>query len=172
MKALAVIEKTREYLDYLENHILNVNIAWDVLKEKCKDMRFTSDDYVYHSIEAEIFHHDLSKLSAEEFTQYRESFYPCEFEPQKKSLGMAWEYHKEKNFHHWDAWTAKQYGNPYAWEIHCVHMVCDWMAMGYKFDDTAKQYYEKNEDKIHLPDYAVEFIYRIFKRVYDEEKGA
>ena len=45
-------------------------------------------------------------------------------------------------------------------------MVLDWMAMGYKFGDTAQEYYEKNKEKIELPDWAIEFIYEIFRRVY------
>lgn len=56
--------------------------------------------------------------------------------------------------------------DPYAWEVHCVHMVIDWMAMGYKFNDNAKIYYERNKDKIKLPEYAVVFIYEIFNRIY------
>jgi hypothetical protein len=54
---------------------------------------------------------------------------------------------------------------PIEWAVHCTHMVIDWMAMGYKFGDTAQQYYEANKDKIELPDYAVDFIYEIFKRL-------
>jgi hypothetical protein len=44
-------------------------------------------------------------------------------------------------------------------------MVIDWMAMGYKFGDTAQQYYEKNKEKIKLPGYAVKFMYEIFNRI-------
>lgn len=35
MKALEYIEQTRSYLDYLEEHILNVQKAWKLLQEKC-----------------------------------------------------------------------------------------------------------------------------------------
>jgi hypothetical protein len=45
-------------------------------------------------------------------------------------------------------------------------MVIDWMAMGIKFNDTAQSYYEKNKDKIDLPEKGVKFIYEIFEKVY------
>ena len=122
------------------------------------------DDYVYWSIDAEIKTHDLSKFSPEEFTQYRESFYPVGGAG-KASLDKAWQHHIENNPHHWENWTKQKYSNPHEWEINCVCMVVDWMAMGYKFGDTAQEYYESNKSKIKLPDYAVKYIYEIFEGI-------
>lgn len=45
MKALSIIEKTQEYLDYVKEHILNVEKAFKVVEEKCSDMRFIYDDF-------------------------------------------------------------------------------------------------------------------------------
>ena len=163
-QTLELINKTREYLDYVEEHCLNVVKAWKELKIKCKDMRFISDDFVFDWLRQEVMRHDFTKLSAEEFVQYRRHFYPCPFE-QKGSLDEAWEHHKTSNAHHWEEWTKHEYVDPYEWEVHCVHMVIDWMAMGYKFGDTARQYYETNNGKINLPDYAEVFIYEIFNRI-------
>lgn len=167
MKALKYIKKTREYLDYLEEHIKNVEKAWNVLKGKCTDMRFIYDDFVYHSVDKEIELHDLSKLSEWEFVQYRQAFFPIETEG-KYDMSEAWEHHKEENPHHWETWTRLNDENPndpYTWEINCVHMVVDWMAMGYRFGDTAQKYYEANKNKIDLPEYAISLIYDIFKRL-------
>jgi hypothetical protein len=164
MEALELIRRTRNYLDYLEEHILNVRKAWSELQEKCKDMRFIYDDYVYHWIGGEVEEHDLSKLSEHEFVQYRKVFYPASFEP-KSELLLAWEHHKLNNKHHWENWTNISRCNPYEWEVHCVHMVIDWMAMSYKLGGTAKKYYENNKEKIKIPDFAVDFIYEIFKRI-------
>lgn len=164
MNTLDVIKKTREYLDYIEDHVLNVQKAWSELQDKCKDMRFISDDYVWALIDDYVKQHDLSKLSEHEFIQYRKSFYPLEHES-KFDMSEAWEHHKENNPHHWENWTKKSGWIPFEWEVHCVHMVIDWMAMGYKFGDTAQSYYESNKDKIELPDYAVKFIYEIFERI-------
>lgn len=168
MKILEEIKKTREYLDYIEEHVLNVKRAWEELKLKCKDMRFVWDDFYYFSIDAEIEHHDLSKMSEQEFIQYRKAFYPTEAEKEKGEYDMsaAWEHHKKYNPHHWENWTTIQNRqHPNDWEVHCVCMVCDWMAMGYKFGDTAKAYYEKNKDKINIPKDIIPFMYEIFNRI-------
>lgn len=159
------ISKTREYLNYIEEHYNNVQKAWQELQKKCKDMRFIYDDYVWGCIDVEVKVHDLSKLSECEFVQYRKAFYATKQEG-KCDMSEAWEHHQKVNPHHWQNWTkCLGIGNPYQWEIHCVHMVIDWIAMGYKFNDTAQRYYEKNKDKINIPDYAVKFIYEIFKRI-------
>ena len=163
MKALKLIKKTREYLDYLEEHILNVEKAWSELQDKCKDMRFMWDDYYYFSIQDAVEAHDISKLSEQEFVQYRKAFYSAKNEP-KYDMSEAWEHHKRENPHHWENWTELGWGNPAA-EVHCVHMVIDWIAMGYKFGDTAQFFYEKNQDKINIPKEAVSFIYKIFRRL-------
>ena len=165
MKGYEYVKRTREYLDYLEEHLSNVQKAWEVLKIKCKDMRFIYDDYIYHTLDNLIYNHDLSKFSKDEFTQYREAFFPVS---ECRSLDSAWDHHKDNNPHHWENWTKQEYTNPYEWEINCVHMIIDWMAMGFKFNDTAQIYYEKNKDKIILPDYAVLFIYEIFNRIKGE----
>lgn len=168
MKILDEIKKTREYLDYIEEHVLNVRKAWGELKEKCKDMRFIWDDFYYFSIDTEIEHHDLSKMSENEFIQYRKAFYPTDVEKKKEKYDMseAWEHHKEHNPHHWENWTTiKNRQHPNDWEAHCVCMICDWMAMGYKFGDTAKAYYEKNKDKINIPKDIIPFMYEIFDRI-------
>lgn len=165
MEAFNLINRTRAYLDYLEEHILNVQRAWLELQESCKCMRFIYDDYVYSLIESEVKRHDVSKLSEHEFVQYRKAFYPTENEP-KYNMAAAWRHHKKYNPHHWENWTkTANIDNPYTWEVNCVHMVIDWMAMSYTFGDTAQQYYESNQDEIKLPEYAVKFIYEIFNKI-------
>jgi len=171
MRAILIINKTRDYLDYLEEHINNVQKAFKEIEIKCKDMRFITDDLFYHTLHAEVERHDLSKLSEYEFIQYRKAFFPVDGDP-KYDMSEAWEHHKTMNPHHWENWTS-QTGckiHPDDWEIDCAHMVIDWMAMGYKFGDTAKEYYETNKDRIKLPPIAIFFIYEIFKRIEPEYK--
>ena len=161
---LEIVDKTQEYLDYIREHVLNVRKAWGELQKKCKDMHFIWDDYYYFSISDGVDFHDISKLSENEFVQYRKSFYPVDGEP-TFDMTEAWEHHKKENPHHWENWTEIKWGDNPTWEVHCVHMVIDWMAMGYKFNGTAQKYYEKNKEKIKLPEYAVSFIYEIFGRL-------
>lgn len=168
MKALEKIQKTREYLDYIERHILNVEKAWKKIQNKCKNMRFVYDDYVYWNVNGLVDYHDLSKLDNEEFCQYRAHFYPTELEKftskstAKEEFNKAWAHHYENNPHHWENWARKKYYDPYEAEMHCVCMVVDWLAMSYEFGDSPRSYYEKNKERIDLPDWAVKFVYEIF----------
>jgi hypothetical protein len=162
------IKKFREYLDYIEEHYNNVQKAWSLINEKCKDksFRFMYDDFVWGTIDAEVKAHDLSKLSEQEFTQYRQWFFPCESETKDKALfDSAWEHHKLMNEHHWQNWTVKHTKSPYA-DAFLIMNIVDWVAMGIKFNDTAKDYYEKNKKDIDLPQWAVELMYKVFDCIY------
>ncbi len=174
MHTLELIEKTQEYLDYLKRHVEDVGSAWSAVQAKCADMRFVYDDFFYATIQNEVIHHDASKLSEFEFVQYRRAFYPASFEPQDADLGEAWEHHKANNAHHWETWTARDTTQsadiaPWSWEISCVHMVLDWMAMSYEMGGSARQYYRDNEDRIQLPEHAKSFVLDILGRVEGPE---
>lgn len=162
------IAKFREYLNYFERHYDNVQMAWKFINDRCqgKDFRFMSDDFVWHSIDTAIFFHDESKLSINEFLQYRRRWFPVKDETQDdEEYLLAWEHHKQCNEHHWENWTVNQANCMYG-DIFVVQMVCDWVAMGFEFGDTAKSYYEKNKDKIKLPDWAIRLMYEIFDCIY------
>ena len=162
------INKFREYLDYIEEHYNNVQKAWKLINKKCKKsgLRFMYDDFVWHLIDSEIKIHDESKLSEKEFTQYRKHFFPCEGEVKnKESFASAWEHHKLQNDHHWQTWVEKYKNFPYA-DAYLVMNIVDWVAMGFKNEETAKNYYEKNKDNINLPEWAVELMYKIFDYIY------
>lgn len=172
-----LIKATREYIDYIEEHYDNVQKAWSIVQEKCSDIEFIANEENKTQLTAEILRHDISKLTAQEFIQYRNKFFPTSeidvtakdiLNPNKSVVEIgfenAWEHHKTCNFHHWQTWTTIQ--DERYQKINCVHMVVDWMAMGMKFNSTAKDYYEKNKNDIKIPEWAVEFIYEIFNRVY------
>lgn len=157
MKGQDYIDKTREYLDYVEEHLDNVKKAFNELSKICDGMWWVGDDFTWHTLRGQVICHDLSKLSKEELVQYRDSFYPVT-EPDKTDSGMddAWENHKLKNSHHHESLETL---------IDVVHMVIDWTAMGYKFGDTAQQYYESNKDKIVLNKDCEVFMYTIFDKI-------
>lgn len=159
----------RAYLDYLEKHYNNVQEAWKVIQEKCSDMSFISDDFKFHTLDAMIKAHDLSKFNLIEFDAYRRHFYPIselEYAQSEEAYNLALEIHKKENEHHWQNWSLKEttegYYHPYEAELHLIHMLCDWIGMGYKY------YYEKNKDEIKLPDWAIKLMHEIFNRVYGE----
>lgn len=158
------INKIREYCDYVEEHLLNVEKSWEILQAACKDMNIIYDDYLFWSIDAMVRAHDISKMSVEEFIPYQRNFYPFG-EKDASGFDGAWQHHLECNPHHWQAWTKIVEKMPNEQACHCVCMVIDWMAMGMKFGDTAEKYYEANRDKIELPEWAEKFIGEIFERL-------
>lgn len=157
MKGQDYIDATLKYLDYLKEHLDNVARAFDEVSEACADMKTVHDDFYWNLLKDQVIHHDVSKFSAEEFTQYRDAFFPID---EVKPLGEAWEHHKQWNTHHWE--TANSV-------IDIFHMVIDWTAMGYKFGGTAQEFYEKHKDKINLSPENTKLLYQIFKRL---EKAA
>ncbi len=168
---IQTIQKTREYLDYVERHILNVNKAWEELNIKCrlKGFNWIYDDFIWNIINENIKHHDLSKLSISEFVQYRQYFYPAEGEEKNKELmNEGWMHHLGNNPHHWQYWTERDYAYPNQKLIYLIENICDWMAMGYEFGDTAQEYYENNKDKIILPEWAIKEMYKIFEIIYPQ----
>ena len=167
MYALVLVQKTREYLDYVERHIKNVNKAWEVVQEKCADMWFVSETHWRSLLESEIAQHDVSKLSQRELVPYRQKFNPSYFEPFiGDEFGEAWRHHLLHNDHHWQNWTKQEFIMPPVAKLKCVHMIIDWEAMGYEFGNNAQEYYEENAEKIDIPENMVEFMYEIFERLY------
>jgi len=179
MKITDRLDAIKKHCAYVQEHIENVHVAWSILKERCGDMRFIYDDYVFFTIAEMIESHDASKLSAAEFVPYADWFF-SDFGKEWESMDVenygahrvaiasfdeAWEHHKANNLHHWQSWGSRDFYNPYEAEMHCVCMVCDWMAMGMKFGDTAEDYYSANKDKMTLPPWADQFLQEIFKAV-------
>lgn len=138
MKAYAYIKASREYLDYIEEHLINVAKAFSELSDACDGKEhWVGDDYSWHTILHDVTQHDLSKLSKEEFVQYRDYFFPVNSSDKENSgFDLAWENHKQENHHHHE--TASGYHD-------LVHMIVDWISMSYKFKDDPRKFYEKTK---------------------------
>lgn len=157
------IKSTREYLDYLEEHLNNVGKAFIEVSDACDGMVWVGDDYSWHTLRAEVLNHDISKFSKEEFTQYRNKFFPVKREQEHDAdFNLALNHHKLNNTHHHESIRTDCHGNI---EKDIVHMVIDWTAMGYKFGDTAERYYLKNKDTIKIPKGYESFLEEIFHRL-------
>jgi hypothetical protein len=178
MDGLKRLEVLRLYCDYVEEHLRNVGKAWVILQEACVHEKQVWNDVDFWHTHALIEQHDKSKMDAAEFTAYAEWFYGSfgkeydiyddggEGEEQhraaKAAFDAAWEHHKAHNQHHWQNWTQAGERFPGETACHLMCMVADWMAMGMKFGDTAEEYYEREKAKIHLPEWAVDCLQRIF----------
>ena len=167
MDGLNHIERIRQYCDYVEEHLLNVQKAWAILQEALKHENVIWDDHLFWIINRMVQEHDVSKLSPEEFVQYQRNFFPVD-KPDKAGFVSAWEHHKEHNPHHWQTWPSAPEHFPNEHSCHVVCMVADWMAMGMKFGDTAEQYYEAHKDEINMPQWAERFLSDIFKALKEQ----
>lgn len=150
------IESIRKYLDYLENHLENVSLAFDQVSKACSEMWWVKDDVSWHTLHQDVCKHDMSKFSADEFIQYVEAFYQdrhVDEQKAKAALAAAWEHHKANNLHHHESATC---------DLDLVHMVIDWTAMGYKFGDTAELFYRKHAAEMNFSDAQVDFLNEIF----------
>jgi len=169
-QVLDTIQKTREYLDYIEEHYNNVQIAWRLLQDNCKDMNFIYDDFIWDYISQMVKDHDLSKLSHDEFISYREKFKPVKDEKITGDFIHACKHHQNTNNHHWQNWTMYDGGSPQSQPADCVLMVIDWIAMSLEFEDTARSYYNINKKNINIPEWAIKFINEIFDNIYGKEE--
>lgn len=155
------IQQTRAYCDYLEEHFNNITKAFDEVYSKCKHLLFFADDFNYHTLYHQVELHDISKFSAEEFTQYRNHFFPVtKEESYLADLATAYSHHAFVNTHHIQSIKTK---------IDVLHMIIDLTAMSYKFGGTAQSYYESKQHNVNLPSELVEFMYTIFNALKEQQ---
>lgn len=180
MKGFENIMRIRQYLNYLENHLIYVQHAWLIVQKYCHDLEFMQDAEIVEQIQKNVENHDLSKFSIEEFIPYQQRFFPTERDVYNtsKKFDMAWTHHKQFNDHHWENWTVDGFVNGAKLKkdgkiVACVHMIVDWIAMGLGNSDAgrkdnAREFYEKSKTNITFPNWAVVLMYKIFDRVYDK----
>ena len=81
----------------------------------------------------------------------------------KEAFEKAWQHHYRENWHHWNhfcyGWAEYPFNKNDSRKLQTpvpmpsrriIEMVIDWTAMGYKFGNTAEEYYEKNKKNIEL----------------------
>lgn len=172
-KDMEIQKQENTYTEYIDNHRLNVEKAWTVMKSNNDCMNLitkymnTDREVVIGLLDEMIKNHDMSKYKEMEFNAYRKEYYPVspeEKEANKAAYDLAWKHHYHNNLHHWNWWyeTGKmdEMKFPYV-----VEMICDWEAMGYHFGNNSKQYYEKNIQNIHLGDRQRKFAEELMKIV-------
>ena len=142
---------------------------YNLIKRKIDEMvelhdlsKYSKEEFVPY---AEWFYGDYGKdwkednnLSKEENNKAKQIH-----EEKEKAFNEAWKHHYRDNLHHWNhycyAWADYPYDKNNSKKLHTpvpmppyriIEMVIDWSAMGYKFGNSAEQYYEKNKKNIEL----------------------
>lgn len=133
-------EASADYYAYITDHIENVKKAFDIFKNIIYDDIISKrkyqyeKEYIYQLVELLVEDHDKSKLSKEEFDNYRKHFYPCESDEEDSYdyYTLAWHHHYMNNKHHPEYWSVIKDGKLYYLympNIYFFEMLCDWISV-------------------------------------------
>lgn len=169
-------EARKQYEDYLEGHIGNVQKAMDIIIKSCTDDKFIQDNQ--NQLINIAMDHDKSKRDDEEYVPYLHHFYPTNPDEDKRGeeFELACKHHILNNKHHWDYWIDHETlelpeikEDDYEYKLYCVERVADWLAMAVQKDNGDKNYwYEQNRHVIKMPDWAFKFVDYIYSKVPDD----
>lgn len=183
---LNLVSNTKQYINYLERHYINVQEAFEEFTARILHKSFKQNEKYasfltktqlnesgnFEVLRVKVQAHDLSKLGKDEFTQYRDNFFPINETTKlknKEDFNQAWIHHQDYNGHHWQTRANindKFPKNDSFYLICCaIENALDWIAMAYEFNETPlNKYYLDNKDKITLSDsdrYIIETVYEI-----------
>ena len=104
--------------------------------------------------------HDQSKWDQEEYDAYLAYFYPMDDQDKdeliESAFDMAWLHHQKVTPHHWQYWILiRDEGKQVPMDMplkYVIEMLCDWQSMGYKYGDTAFDWWTNNKDKMIMSD--------------------
>jgi hypothetical protein len=162
-----------EYNDYISEHIMNVEKAFNWLRDNLHDL--FADDFWFGIVENNIKNHDQSKYDETEYNAYDKYFYGKNKSYQVvEDFNYAWLLHIHKNPHHWQYWILKN-DNPDEGEIlmdmpdcFIVEMICDWWSFSWKKENLQEifKWYEERKDYIKLSDYTRKKVEDILNKIH------
>jgi len=166
-----LIQSTKNYINYLETHLNNIVLSYIYLSEICSDFDVIKDKKLRKSLKDSVMIHDLSKLSKDEFCQYRQFWHTSKNEEKNKDeFQKAWGNHKEKNHHHWEYIKKYNVFLDDEAKLNLFHMIIDWTAMSMYYGDSPSEYYKKMRKQIDFPKEHEDYIVEIMQRINDNNK--
>ena len=165
--------KEKQYKKYLKKHLKYIKKAYKKLIHN-PNIYLLVDKEILNKLYQRVLNHDKSKFSSEEFDYYRKYYFPInnnEKEENLKDYEKALEHHYQNNSHHWQHRQEKKTFNIYNDEeiLDVLENLLDWVAVGYDFKNTAKEYYDKNKDKIILCKEEKIYLEHILYDIFNEE---
>ena len=152
-----------DYAKHYFKHIKLVIYAWIGIRDRLLELNMINEEE-YNKINMLIAWHDNSKMDDEEWVPYSERFNgKNQDDPEvKASFKEAVKLHKMKNLHHFE--SLRDYEGP-DWKCYICEMVCDYIAMGWEFDNYILEYYDKAKDEIDLPEQYKSFLESILNLI-------
>ena len=163
--AIERCKKEKEYLEYIKEHIRLVKHAFVLYFAPLFYANTVSEYFSNQELKlaikelAEIIDtHDASKFGDAEFDGYRAKYYPTRRELDgndaykgavEERYEECWKHHYQTNDHHPMHWVDPETNTPRDMSLRAIiEMICDWEAMGLKFNsDTLKWYEEEAVDE-------------------------
>ena len=149
------------FMHYFE-HTYFVVLAWKEIQDILIENNLITENE-FNKINQLIIWHDNSKISKDEWIPYARKFNPIgnqEINKVKSEFKEAVIHHKCNNFHHFE--SLKDYVGP-DWKCYIIEMICDYIAMGWEFNNYIFDYYDNNKEKIELPNLYREYLEEVLK---------
>ena len=165
--------KEKEYKAYVEEHISNVQKAWETMKKNKDVMSYIGKisgvdiSFTIAALNNQIKAHDMSKFSVEEWEPYRMHHHSVDEQEKIDSQAdyeKAWIHHYTNNLHHWNWWAYNKQEDKMTLN-YVIEMCCDWIAMSMKFGGDAYHWYLKQKD-IVLGEKQKEWLINILTKYY------
>jgi len=155
-----------KYFMHYIKHTHYVTLAWKAICTELWDRGMLNEEE-FKKITNLIIWHDQSKMDKDEWEAYAEKFYGDKKTSEvKAAFEIAKNSHKSKNLHHFE--SLKDYeGND--WKCYIVELVCDYIAMGWEFDNYILEYYESEKENIELPKEYKEYLESILNILREKE---
>ena len=169
---------SKEYDEYLYEHIAHVNNAYDWLRKHLADV---AAPYGGFSSLLYFGQHDESKYSYEEYNAYDTYFYGEKTKEVKENFNYAWLHHIHNNPHHWQYWVLVS-DDPEEGTIaldipykYAIEMICDWWSFSWKTGNLYEifDWYESHKKRMILSKNTRELVEQILgqiKEKLDEQK--
>lgn len=160
-----------EYNDYLNEHIMNVNRAYDWLRTNLREVASPNCDFT--SLLYYFGHHDESKYNIKEYNAYDAYFYGPMSKDVKENFNYAWLHHIHENPHHWQYWVLinddPEEGTialdiPYKYVI---EMICDWWSFSWKTGNLYEifDWYNTHKNHMILSEHTRELVEEILNKI-------
>ncbi|WP_458459288.1 DUF5662 family protein [Pseudobutyrivibrio sp.] len=165
---------SKQYDEYLENHIANVKKGFDWLCSHFSDIRDKMKDHVYL-----IEMHDESKRNTLEYMAYDRYFYGKNKSYKVvQDYKLAWLKHIHMNPHHWQHWVLQHDEEPEEilempyWYV--IEMICDWWSFSWKTDRLNEifAWYEQHKKGMKLHQKTRKLVEDILDRMKKELEEA